>query len=116
LESQTKVLKISKREENNFRNISTRFSTLGKYFEAMQSDTSFKSQRSKLKGIRSYRLYERKRTKNLDSSKFIAITPYRYHHLRLLSNSEFILEKPSTIKKLWLGLRVFEGKTNFEDE
>jgi hypothetical protein len=27
-----------------------------------------------------------------------------------------MLEKPSTIKKLWLGLRVLGGNTNFEEE
>jgi hypothetical protein len=75
LESQTKVLKILKREGNNCKNISTKYSILEKYFVVMQSATSFKSRKSKLKGIRSYKLYVRKKTKNLDSSKFIAITP-----------------------------------------
>jgi len=70
-----KVLKTFKREGNNYRSISTRYSTLEKFFAVMQFVTSFKSQRNKPKGIRNYRPYARKKTKNLDYSKFIAITP-----------------------------------------
>lgn len=85
LESLTKVLRISRRGERNFRSISIKSLTPRKSSVVTPSDTSSRSQRSRRKGTSSCRLFARRRMKSHDLFFNYSIHSNNYnsinHHL-----------------------------------